>query len=233
MGLFPCLALVSNWITMVHATSAWRCTDAAVLLGIVGVVLRDGFRIPYKRLSTLLPFLCPSIHHFPVKNLNAMHINLDNISFYPQPPPAKPPPRAFPISCWKPYETPLASRAISRALPPRAPTPRTTITLASDARLDVSPRSRAPAREDHDLRAVCNEFDIELERIVRAQNCQVTREADLTLHRDLGLPNGNDTDGPQDQCTSSVLGMSDCLWSADQRTSLMLIYQSIQTSALS
>jgi hypothetical protein len=162
-----------------------------------------------------------------------MTISLDNISFYSQPPPAKPPPCTFPVSCWKPYETPLASRAISRALPPRAPSPRTTITLASDARPDVSPRSRAPAREDHDLRAVCNEFDIELERIVRAQNCQVTREADLTLHRDLGLPNGNDTDGPQDQCTSSVPGMSDCLWSADQRTSLMLIYQSIQISALS
>lgn len=97
----------------------------------------------------------------------------------------------------------------------------------------MSPRSRAPAREDNDLRAVCNKFDIELERIVRAQNYQVTREADLTLHRDLGLPNGDDSDGPQDQCMSSVLGMSDCLWSADQRTLLILIYQSIQTSTLS
>jgi hypothetical protein len=162
-----------------------------------------------------------------------MNISLDNITFYSQPPPAKPPPCTFPVSCWKPYETPLASRAISRALPPRAPSPRTTIALASNARPDVSPRFRAPAREDHDLRAVCNEFDIELERIVRMQNGQVTREADLTLYCDSGLPNGNDTDEPQNQRTSSVPGMSDCLWSADQRTSLMLIYQSIQTTALS
>jgi hypothetical protein len=85
----------------------------------------------------------------------------------------------------------------------------------------VSPQFRASASEDHDLRAVCNEFDIELERIVRAQNGQVTQEADLTLHRDSGLPNGNDTDGPQDHRKSSVSGMSDCLRSADQRTSLM------------
>ncbi|OKP13727.1 hypothetical protein PENSUB_570 [Penicillium subrubescens] len=135
-----------------------------------------------------------------------MNISLDNITFYSQPPPAKPPSCTFPVSCWKPYETPLASRALSRVLPPRAPSPRTTITLASDARPDVSPRFRAPAREGHDLRAVCNEFDIELDRIVTAQNGQVTREADLTLHRDSGLPNGNDTDGPQDQRTSSVPG---------------------------
>ncbi|KAE8381367.1 hypothetical protein BDV26DRAFT_255806 [Aspergillus bertholletiae] len=136
-----------------------------------------------------------------------MTISLDNITFYSQPPPAKPPPCNFPVSCWKPYETPRASRALSRALPPRAPSLRTTITLASDARPDASPRFRAPAREDSGLRAVCNEFDIELERIARAQNGQVTRESDLTLHGDSGLPNGNDTDGPQDQRTSSA-----CSW---------------------
>ena len=178
---------------LVLATSVWRCREAAALLCVRS---EKRLQIPYKHFSLPILFLCRK-GYFP-ENLDTMTISLDNISFYSQPPPAKPPPCTFPVSCWKPYETPLASRAISRGLPPRAPTPRTTITLASDARLDVSPRSRAPAREDHDLRAVCNEFDIELERIVRAQNCQVTREADLTLHRDLGLPNGNNTDRPQD-----------------------------------
>ncbi|EGC41542.1 predicted protein [Histoplasma capsulatum var. duboisii H88] len=76
-----------------------------------------------------------------------MNVSLDNITFYSQPPPGKPPPCTFPVSCWKPYETPLASRALSRALPPRAPSPRTTITLPSNARPDVSPRFRAPARQ--------------------------------------------------------------------------------------
>jgi hypothetical protein len=147
-----------------------------------------------------------------------MNISLDNISFYSQPPPAKPLPRAVPVSCWRPYETPLAPRAVSHALPPRPPSPRTTITLASDARPDSSPRFRASVREDPYLGAVLNEFDIEIERMAMAQNGQVTHKADMDMHSHSGLRNGNGTDVPQSRHTSLATGMSDCLWNRDQRT---------------
>ncbi|GLI82110.1 hypothetical protein PoHVEF18_010511 [Penicillium ochrochloron] len=133
-----------------------------------------------------------------------MHISLDNISFYPQPPPAKPRARIFPVSNWKPYETPLASVTLSRAPSPRPPAPRTTVTWASNARPDVFPQFKAPAREGRDSSFACNEFDIEFERIVMAQNGPVTSEADLNMRDDSKFRSENDTYMPQDQHTSSV-----------------------------
>lgn len=147
-----------------------------------------------------------------------MNISLDNICFYSQPPPAKSLPRAVPVSCWRPYETPLASRALSHALPSRPPSPRTTISIAPDARPDASPRFRSPVRQDPDLRAVRNEFDIEIERIAMAQNGQVTHEADLDMNRDMALRNGTVTDVPESRSTSLATGMPDCLRNRDQTT---------------
>lgn len=144
-----------------------------------------------------------------------MYISLDNISFYSQPPPAKSPPCAFPVSCWKPYETPLAPRAPSHAPRLRLPSPGRTITLASDARPDVSPGFLAPVREDPELRSVLNEFDIEIERIAMAQNGQVAHESDLDMHHDSGLLNGTVADVPQSQRTSLAIGISDYSWSRD------------------
>lgn len=161
-----------------------------------------------------------------------MHISLDNISFYSQPPPAKPPPRAFPVSCWKPYETPLAPRAVSHAPPPRPPSPRTVITLASDAKPDVSLRFRAPVREDPNLGGVLNDFDIEIERIAIAQNSQVAHKTDLEMHRDLRVLNGTITDVPQSQRTSLPPGMSRYLFESRSASLTNVIRQSIQTSVL-
>ena len=136
-----------------------------------------------------------------------MYISLDNISFYPQPPPAKPQARIFPISNWKLYKTPLASVTLSRAPLPRPPTLRTTVTWASNARPDIFPQFKAPAREGRDLSFAYNKFDIEFKRIVIAQNGPVTSEADLNMRHDLEFRSENNTDIPQDQHTSSVIGI--------------------------
>ncbi|KAJ6101877.1 hypothetical protein N7486_004304 [Penicillium sp. IBT 16267x] len=142
-----------------------------------------------------------------------MHISLDNISFYSHPTPAKPLPCAFPVSCWKPYETPLAPRAfapraLSHAPLPRLPSRGTTMNLASDARPDASPASQASAREDPDLHTVFNEFDIEIEKMAMAQNDQVAHEAGWEMHRDSGLLSGTVTVGPESQRTSLATGPS-------------------------
>ncbi|THC87102.1 hypothetical protein EYZ11_013453 [Aspergillus tanneri] len=127
-----------------------------------------------------------------------MHISLDNISFYHQPPPAKSPPCAFPVSCWKPYQAPPTPQSLSH-LPPRPPAPSTTTIPASGGRPDAAPQFRVPAREDYDLPAVHNEFDIEIERIAMAENSRVMREADLEMHLDRELQKGNVIDVPQSQ----------------------------------
>jgi flagellar basal body rod protein FlgB len=107
-----------------------------------------------------------------------MHISLDNISFYSHPPPAK----SLPVSCWKPYETPLAPRALSHGPLPRLPSSRTECTLLSNAWQDACAGFRTPATEDPDLGGDLNEFDLEIERIAMVQNSQVTHEADLCIH---------------------------------------------------
>ncbi|KAJ5161363.1 hypothetical protein N7492_006755 [Penicillium capsulatum] len=138
-----------------------------------------------------------------------MHISLDNINFYSHPPPAKSPPRAFPVSRWRPYETPLAPQALSHTPLPRLPSPRTTTTLASDARSIADPGFRTPTRENPDLCAVPNEFDIEIEEMAMAQNGSVAQDADLDIHCDLGLLNGPVTDVTQSQRTFVATGHPD------------------------
>lgn len=145
------------------------------------------------------------------KNFDAMHISLDNISFYSHPPPAKSPPRAFPVSRWKPYETPLAPQALSHTPLPRLPFPRAT-TLASEGRPDAPTRLWGPVGAGSGLRPVRNEFDIELERMSRTESEQTAHEADLDMHPDSGPRNGNVTDIAQTQSTSSAIGIPDCLW---------------------
>lgn len=101
------------------------------------------------------------------------------------------------------------------------------ITVASDARSDAPPLFRSPARQDPDLRAVRNEFDIEIERIAMVENDRVMTKADLDIHRDPGPRNGNGTDVPQSQHTFLATSMLDCLWNRNQSSLLMLIYQSV------
>ncbi|KAJ5152420.1 hypothetical protein N7492_009700 [Penicillium capsulatum] len=137
-----------------------------------------------------------------------MHISLDNISFYSHHPPAKSPPRAFPVSRWKPYETPLAPQALSHTPLPRLPSPRTT-TLASDARPDAPEKFWDPVGAGSSLRPVRNEFDIEIERMSRAESEQAAHEADLDMHPDSGPRNGNVTDIAQTQRTYSATGHPD------------------------
>lgn len=162
--------------------------------------------------STLLPSL-PEHTSLSSKNLGTMHISLDNISFYSHPPPEK----SLPVSCWKPYETPLAPRALSHAPLPRVPSSRTASTLPSGAWPDACAGFRTLATEGPDLGAVLNEFDIEIERIAMTQNGQVMHEADLYIHSHSELRNGNGTDVPQSQHTSLATGVSECLWNRDQR----------------
>ncbi|KAJ5183289.1 hypothetical protein N7492_000905 [Penicillium capsulatum] len=130
-----------------------------------------------------------------------MHISLDNITFYSHPPPAKSPPRAFSVSRWKPYETPLAPQTLSHTPLPRLPSPRTTTTLASDA---ASARLWGPVRAGSGLRPVRNEFDIEIERMSMAETEKTAHETDLDMHPDSGPRNGNVTDMAQAQRTSSA-----------------------------
>ena len=184
-------------------TCHWRSAYAAVLLG---GVFRNDFGC---LINTSRPYSHFSVTYFVSlpKNFDAMHISLDNITFYSHPPPAKSPPRAFSVSRWKPYKAPLAPQALSHTPLPRLPSPRTTTTLASDA---ASARLWGPARPDLALRPARNEFDIEIERMARAESEQATHEADLDMHPDSGPRNGNVTDMDQTQRTSSATGISNC-----------------------
>jgi hypothetical protein len=64
-------------------------------------------------------------------------------------------------------------------------------------------------RQDPDLRAVRNEFDVEIERIAMVENDRVMHKADLDMHRDTGLRNRNVTDVPQSRWRSLATGMLD------------------------
>lgn len=95
-------------------------------------------------------------------------------------------------------------------------------------------RISGSGREDPNLRAVHNEFDLEIEMVAMAQNKMVTHEADLDMHHDSGLRNGNVTDVPQKATHVPgywyVGGLP--MEPRSENLILMLIHQSIQASDL-
>lgn len=88
-----------------------------------------------------------------------MHINLDNICFYSQPP-TKNSSHPLPTSSWRAYNPPGGPQTFPDALSPRS---HSAGNLISGAGVDILPQCQAPARVHTDL-YVGSQFDIEIRR---------------------------------------------------------------------
>jgi hypothetical protein len=195
------------------AISEWRHSDAA---GLLGIVWGSDFRYFISRPHSFSISLITS--HVPSVDLAAMHVSLDNISFYSHPS-AKSSSRAFPASCWRAYNASMGPQPLPHALSPRPYFQEATFSSAFGASTDISLTSRDALKENLDSRAG-NEFDIEIERAI-TQNSQEMHERDLGLHLDLGARDESHTNVPESDHTYLVTGMSESLLNCDKQAWLI------------
>ncbi|KAB8227925.1 uncharacterized protein BDW43DRAFT_234668 [Aspergillus alliaceus] len=151
-----------------------------------------------------------------------MYVNLNNISFYRQPPPPKPPLSSLPTPRWMPYQAPPASQCLSHPLPPKPPIPAASTVPTLASRQNLVQQLQTSIREDIEshITTVRNEFDVELERISIAGNTRTVHEADLERSGDHGFHNGGVTDVHPKPNTSSI-GMWDAQWTCSVRLANM------------